>query len=159
MSRPRRYRDVRVSRPRRDRDVGATVSRRDRDVQKNSSRPSRDRDVRDRDYNPVIETAASPCSSNVMMVKKKDGTMHFCVDYRKVNQLIKKDKFPLPKIDTCLDTLNGRCFYSSCDLRQGYWQTELQEEDRDKTAFLTRKGQWRFKILSFGLCNAPSQFT
>ena len=80
------------------------------------------------------------------------------VDYRKVNQLIKKDKFPLPKIDTCLDALNGSCFYSSLDLRQGYWQTELLEEDRDKTAFVTRRGQWRFKVLSFGLCNAPSQF-
>ena len=89
---------------------------------------------------------------------KKDGSMRFCVDYRKVNQLIKKDKFPLPKIDTCLDTLNGSCFYSSLDLRQGYWQTELLAEDRDKTAFVTRRGQWRFKVLSFGLCNVPSQF-
>jgi len=84
--------------------------------------------------------------------------MRFCVDYRKVNELVKKDKFPLPKIDTCLDTLNGCQYYSSCDLRWGYWQTEIDESDRDKTAFVTRKGQWRFKVLSFGLCNAPSQF-
>jgi len=73
-------------------------------------------------------------------------------------RLTVKDKFPLPKIDTCLDTLNGCEFFSTCDLRWGYWQTEIDERDRDKTAFVTRKGQWRFKVLSFGLSNAPSQF-
>jgi len=92
------------------------------------------------------------------MVKKRDGTMRSCIDYRKTNLLIKKDKFPLPKIDTCLDTLNGSRYLSSCDLRQGYWQTVIDERDRDKTAFVTRKGQWRFKVLSFGYCNAPSRF-
>jgi len=106
----------------------------------------------------VIEPAASPWCSNVVMVKKKDGSMRFCIDYRKTNELIKKDHFPLPKIDTCLDMLNGSTWFSSCDLRQGYWQTVIEEADRDKTAFVTRKGQWRFKVLSFGLCNAPSQF-
>ena len=64
----------------------------------------------------------------------------------------------MPKIDTCLDTLNDCEFFSSCDLCWGYWQTEIDERDRDKTAFVTRKGQWRFKVLSFGLANAPSQF-
>ena len=105
----------------------------------------------------VIEPAASPWCSNVVMVRKHDGTMRFCVDYPKTKELI-KDKFPLPKIDTCLYTLNGCRFFSSCDLRQGYWHTLIDERDRDKTAFVTRKGQWRFKVLSFGLCNAPSQF-
>ena len=84
--------------------------------------------------------------------------MRLCIDYRKLNTLTVKDKFPLPKIDTCLDTLNGCEFFSTCDLRWGYWQTEIDERDRDKTAFVTRKGQWRFKVLSFGLANAPSQF-
>jgi len=105
----------------------------------------------------VIEPAASSWCSNVVMVKKRDGSM-CCIDYRKTNELIKKDKFPLPKIDTCLDMLNASRYFSSCDLRQGYWQTVIDEKDRDKTAFVTRKGQWRFKVLSFGLCNAPSQF-
>ena len=105
-----------------------------------------------------IEPAASPSCSNVVMVKKKDGSMRFCIDYRKTNELIKKDHFPLPMIDTCLYMLNGSRWFSSCDLRQGYWQTVIEEEDRDKTVFVTRKGQWRFKVLSFGLCNAPCQF-
>ena len=93
----------------------------------------------------VIEPAASSWCCNVVMVKKKDGSVRFCIDYRKTNELIKKDHFPLPKIDTCLDMLNGSKWFSSCDLRQGYWQTVTEEEDRDKTAFVTRKGQWRFK--------------
>ena len=84
--------------------------------------------------------------------------MRLCIDYRKLNALTTKDKFPLPKIDTCPDTLNGCKFFSSCDLRWGYWQTEIDERDRDKTAFVTREGQWRFKVLSLGLANAPSQF-
>jgi len=88
----------------------------------------------------VIEPAASPWCSNVIMVRKQDGTMRLCVDYRKLNCLTVKDKFPLPKIDTCLDTLNGCEFFSTCDLRCGYWQTEINERDRDKTAFVTRKG-------------------
>jgi len=91
------------------------------------------------------------------MVRKQDGTMRLCIDYRKLNGLTSKDKFPLPKIDACLDTLNGCEFFSSCDLRWGYWQTKIDERDRDKMAFVTRNGQWRFKVLSFGLANALSQ--
>jgi len=106
----------------------------------------------------VIEPAALPWCSNVVIVHKQDGTMRLFIDYRNLNGLTTKEKFPLPKIDTCLDTLNGCEFYSSCDLCWGYWQTEIDEHDRDKTAFVTRKGQWRFKVPSFGLANAPSQF-
>jgi len=106
----------------------------------------------------VIEPAASPWCSNVVMVRKSDSTMRFCIDYRKTNELTTKDKFPLPKIDSCLGVLNGSQYFSSCDLRWGYWQTEIDERDGDKTAFVTRKGQWHFKVLSFGLFNAPSQF-
>lgn len=84
--------------------------------------------------------------------------MRFCIHYRKTNQLIKKDKFSLPKIDTCPDTLNRFRYFSFCDLRQRYWQTVIDERDRDKIAFVTRKSQRRFKVLSFGLCNAPSEF-
>ena len=108
----------------------------------------------------VVELAGSPWCSNVVMVQKQGGTMQLCHDYRKTNELIKKNKFPLPKIDrpTCLDTLNGSQYFSSCDLCWGYWQTAIYERDCDKTAFVTRKGQWCFKVLSFALCNAPSQF-
>jgi len=106
----------------------------------------------------VISAAASPWCSNVVMVRKRDGTMRLCVDYHKLNSLMTKEKFLLPKIDTCLDTLNGCEFFSTCDLHWGYWQTKIDKHDCDKTAFFTRKGQWRFKDLSFGLANAPRQF-
>jgi len=76
-----------------------------------------DRHVEEMLQHDVIEPAASPWCSNVVMVKKRDGTMQFCVDYHKTNQLIKKDKFLLPKIETCLNMLNGCHYNSSCDLR------------------------------------------
>ena len=102
----------------------------------------------------IIEAAASLWCSIV-----KAG-WQFCVNYRKTNELIKKDKFPLLKIDTSLDTLNSCQYFSSYDLHWGYGQTEIDERDCDKTAFVTQKWQrqWRFKVLSFRLCNAPSQF-
>jgi len=84
--------------------------------------------------------------------------MRLCVDYHKLNSFMTKDKFLLCKIDTSLDTLNGCKFFSTCDLRWGYWQTEIDECDHDKTVYVTQKGQWRFKVMTFDLANAPSQF-
>jgi len=78
----------------------------------------------------------------IVMVCKHDSTMQFCVDYRKTNELIKKGKFPLPKIDACLDTLNSCHFFSSYYLHWGCWQIVINKRDRDKTVFVTRKGQW-----------------
>jgi len=75
----------------------------------------------------VIEPAASPWCSNVLMVRKQGGTMRLCIDYHKLNGLTTKDKFPLPKIDACLETLNCCKFFSTCNLRWGYWQTEIDE--------------------------------
>jgi len=66
--------------------------------------------------------------------------MQFCADYRKTNELIKRDKFPLPEIETCVDTLNGCQYFSSCNLRWSYWQMEIDERERGKTVFVTRKG-------------------
>ena len=106
----------------------------------------------------VIEPAQSAWSSNVLLVRKKDGSMRFCVDYRKLNNTTIKDSYPLPRIDSCLESLGGSYYFSTLDLRTGYWQTELQPEDADKTAFVTRSGQYRFTVLSMGLANAPGQF-
>jgi RNase H-like domain found in reverse transcriptase/Reverse transcriptase (RNA-dependent DNA polymerase) len=106
----------------------------------------------------VTELASSPWASNVLLVKKKDGSWRFCVDYRKLNDLTKKEAYPLPRIDACLESLGGSCYFSTLDLRSGYWQTELDPRDADKTAFITRSGQYRFTVLSMGLANAPSQF-
>ena len=106
----------------------------------------------------IVEESASPWSSNVVLVAKKNGKLRFCIDYRKLNSLTCKDSYPIPKIDACLDTLGGAKYFSTLDLRSGYWQVEIAESDRDKTAFVTRMGQFRFKVLSFGLTNAVSVF-
>ncbi|HSN23183.1 MAG TPA: reverse transcriptase family protein, partial [Methylomicrobium sp.] len=106
----------------------------------------------------VIEPASSPWASNVLLVKKKDGSWRFCVDYRRLNDVTKKEAYPLPRIESCLESLGGAKYFSTLDLRAGYWQTALDPRDADKTAFITRSGQYRFTVLSMGLANAPSQF-
>jgi len=80
------------------------------------------------------------------------------LDYRRLNDLTYKDSFPLPRIDTCLHALGGSIFFSTMGLRSGFWQVATDPRDADKTAFVTRKGQFRFKVLSFGLANSPSIF-
>jgi len=88
-------------------------------------------------------------------VRKKDGSARFCVDYRKLNNITQKDAFPLPRIDETLDTLSGAQWFSMLDLVSGYWQVEVAENDR---AFTTHESLFEFRVMPFGLCNAPATF-
>ena len=108
--------------------------------------------------NDVLETAASPWASNVVLVRKANGQLRFCVDYHQLNLQTYKYSYPLPRIETCLDSLGGSKFFSSLDLRSGYLQAAIDRESADKTAFVTRRGTFKFKVLSFGLTNAPALF-
>ena len=106
----------------------------------------------------VISPSKSPWASPVVLVTKKDGSTRFCIDYRKVNDVTRKDAYPIPRVDDTLDTLAGSTWFSMLDLKNGYWQVEVAEEHREKTAFCTQEGLFEFNVIPFGLCNSPATF-
>ena len=107
----------------------------------------------------VIEPSESEWASPSVLVRKRDGTVRWCIDMRRLNDVTMKDSFPLPLIEECIDSLDGSVFFSSLDMASGYYQLEVSEEDREKTAFVTKYGLYQFKRMPFGLCNAPATFS
>ena len=106
----------------------------------------------------VIEPSNSSWASPVCLVRKKDGTFRFCVDYRRVNAVSKKDAYPVPDIQDALDHLRGAKYFATFDLLSGYWQLGLTERAKERSAFCTRRGLYHFTRMPFGLCGAPSTF-
>uniref|UniRef100_A0A146MBF8 RNA-directed DNA polymerase n=1 Tax=Lygus hesperus TaxID=30085 RepID=A0A146MBF8_LYGHE len=114
--------------------------------------------VTEMETNGVIEPSSSPWASPIVLVKKKDGSTRFCIDYRKLNSVTKRDSHPMPRISDLVGALEGSSWFSTLDLQSGYWQVPMMPQDKEKTAFCTPRGLWQFKVMPFGLCNAPSTF-
>lgn len=106
----------------------------------------------------IIEVSHSPWAAPVVMVRKKDGSWRFCIDYRGLNSVTVKDAHPLPRTDDTLDALCGSCVFSTMDLSSGYWQVQLDQQDKEKTAFTTGRALYHFKVMPMGLVNAPPTF-
>ena len=107
----------------------------------------------------VIEPSTSEWASPPVLIRKRDGNIRWCVDYRALNKVTKKDVFPLPLIEECIDTLSGNVWFSKLDANSAYWQVKIDDEDKCKTAVITKYGLFQFAKMPFGLCNAPSTFT
>ena len=106
----------------------------------------------------VIEPSDSPWASPVCLVKKKDGTFPFCVDYRRVNAVSKRDAFPIPDIHDAVDHLRGSRYFATIDLLSGYWQLGMTDRAKERSAFCTRRGLFQFTRMPFGLAGAPASF-
>lgn len=107
----------------------------------------------------IVEPSNSEWASPPVLVRKRDGNVRWCIDYRRLNSVCRKDVFPLPLIEECIDTLSGNLWFSKLDANSAYYQVKIKESDREKSAFITKYGLFHFVRMSFGLTNAPGTYS
>ena len=117
-----------------------------------------DRQVKQMLDDGIIRESTSPWSFPLVVVRKPNGDLRLCVDYRKLNEITRRPIYPIPESRTIFDTLEGNKYFTSLDLSSGYHQVPMEETDKSKTAFSTRRGQFEFNRMPFGLCGAPATF-
>jgi hypothetical protein len=115
-------------------------------------------DIGEKEAAGIVRKSTSPWAFPIVVVRKKDGTARICVDYRRLNDVTKKDAHPLPRIDDIFDALRGAKYFSTLDLASGYHQVSVEPEDQEKTGFVTPWGHYEYTVMPFGLCNAPATF-
>ena len=106
----------------------------------------------------IIQQWTSPWASLIVIIRQKDGSARFCVNYCKLNAVTRRYAYPFPRIDNTIDTLSGSQWFSTLDLLSGYWQVEVAKEDTLKVAYATHDGMFEFKLIPFRLCNEPATF-
>ncbi len=106
----------------------------------------------------VIQPSVSDWAAAPVLIRKRDGQVRWCVDYRALNNVTIKDVYPLPLVEECMDTLAGNRWFSKLDANSAYWQVKIKESDQKKTAFVTKYGLYEFVRMGFGLCNAPATY-
>ena len=108
--------------------------------------------------NGIASPSASPWGSNVILVKKRDGSMRFAIDYRKLNDVTVKDSYPMPNVRDIVDRMKGSEYFSKMDMASAYWAIPIREEDKEKTAFFNPRSLFEMNVLAFGLCNSQATY-
>ena len=107
----------------------------------------------------IIEPSSSDWASSSVLVRKKDGSLRYCIDFRALNKVTVRDAFPLPNMRDCIESLNGSKFFSTLDMQAAYWNIKVHKDDKHKTAFITKYGLFEHNRLPFVLCNSPATFS
>ena len=123
-----------------------------------SQRETIEKEIKKMLEDDIVEPRSNPWASPILLVTKKGGSIRICIDYRQLNSVSRKDAYPLPRIDSSLEALAGNKWFCTIDLISGYWQCKMAPQNKDRSAFNSHMGLFEFKVLPYGMCNAPATF-